>query len=211
MMLNPQHALLNHTNTNAHMQLPTPTQSNYEIYNCRFLPPTISVTSSLALSGHLLQAPGPYKPSPCTSKTRSCGITPSPEVVRDSLPLHYADRSVGGWKSPLSATSSGGNIEDKPEGEMPALGPFYSPTGATTPQEDSGFNSSDPEDTNSSIENIERRAKASIEKLRHILYSVKTRAPENSSSLQGYWRLRKEFCIFFHAHLLINQFLVVFS
>ena len=96
---------------------------------------------------------------------------------------------------------------------MLALEPFYSarqPAGAATPQEDSGFNSLDPEDTSSSIENIERRAKASIEKLRHILYSVKTRTPENSGSSEGYWGFHEGIMHFFPAHLLINQFLVVF-
>lgn len=212
-MLNSQHALLNPTNTNPHTQLPTSTLSNFEIYNCRFLPPTISVSSSLALSGHLLQAPGPYTPSTYTSKTRSCGKTPISEVVRDSLLFNYEDHGSGAWKSPLSVASSGGYVEENFEGEMLALEPFYSagqPAGAATPQEDSVLNSLDPKDTGSNIENIERRAKASIEKLRHILYSVKTRTPENSGPSEGYWGFHEGIMQFFLAHLLIDQFLVVF-
>lgn len=96
---------------------------------------------------------------------------------------------------------------------MLALEPFYSagqPAGAATPQEDSGFNSLDPKDTGSSIEHIERRAKASIEKLRHILYSVKTRTPENSSSSEGFWGFHEGIMQFFLPRLLINQFLLCF-
>jgi small-conductance mechanosensitive channel len=121
--------------------------------NQNFQPPGIPVSSSLALSSSLLQAAGPLKA------------------------LSYAQRArarVSNVTSPASSETC--KDKDKAEEEMPTLAPESDRS--TSPSE----RQEDSEDTSLNLEKIERRAKASIEKLRHILLRVKTRSPEGSNA-----------------------------
>lgn len=195
MLLNPQNALTNHNSAHSFSLSSPSTHPTLELR--RHLPPPVCVSSSLALSGSLLQALGPIQSAPCTPRGRPCDDIAHSEIRYN--PLFKNEDRARGWKTFSNATSSGGHIEERSEEEMPPPTPTpdndpYSPrlqlTGTTTPQGNSPEGDGAVE-TTSSIEIIERRAKASIEKLRHILYTVKTRSPDNSVSSAGFHRFEE--------------------
>lgn len=171
MLLTPQHALFNLSvnPTSAHaVSFPFDQNQNFQ-------PTGIPVSSSLALSSSLLQAAGPLKALSYAQRprARASNITSpaSSEICKDK----YNDQSEPGWHNFVTETNTDYKAEEKFGDEMPTLGPESDRS--TSPSE----RQEDSEDTSLNLDKIERRAKASIEKLRHILLRVKTRSPEGSN------------------------------
>ena len=170
MLLNPQHALFNLPIN------PTLSYTSSSLFdqNHNFHPPNIPISSSLALSSSLLQVARPLKALSYAQRTRARAhnITSptSSEVCKDK----YNDQSSR-WKNSLTTTKIY-KAQENFEEEMPTLAlesELF--TSSREGQEDS-------KDTTLNLEKIECRAKASIEKLRHILLRVKTRSPEDSNT-----------------------------
>ena len=159
MLLNPQHALFNlSVNPTSSYAVSSPLDQNQN-----FQPPGIPVSSSLALSSSLLQAAGPLKALSYAQRARARVSNVTSPASSETCKDKYNDQRA--------ATKT-----DKAEEEMPTLAPESDRS--TSPSE----RQEDSEDTSLNLEKIERRAKASIEKLRHILLRVKTRSPEGSNA-----------------------------
>jgi hypothetical protein len=166
MLLNPQHALFNlSVNPTSSYAVSSPLDQNQN-----FQPPGIPVSSSLALSSSLLQAAGPLKALSYAQRARARVSNVTSPASSETCKDKYNDQRAG-WQDSLTATKT-----DKAEEEMPTLAPESDRS--TSPSE----RQEDSEDTSLNLEKIERRAKASIEKLRHILLRVKTRSPEGSNA-----------------------------
>ncbi|XP_073386742.1 uncharacterized protein [Physcomitrium patens] len=194
-LLNAQLALLDHslaTGATAAASSPpsTSSSSSYAVPPPMFDPyrnlqlPGIPVSSSLALSTSLLQAAGSLEALSYLQRTKTG--THSPASVTQSAhvqsPKNFdvSKRNCNDHNSRRARQSHGtktsGIGEDFGE-EMPSESRKY-----PSPHEHDDFNRKNVEDTALNLEKIEHRAKASIEKLRHILLRVKTRSPKDSSS-----------------------------
>lgn len=171
MLLTPQHASFNH--------YISPTSSSYAIpsifdQNQKFQPPTIPVSSSLALSSSLLQVVGPLKALSYAQRARARASNVTSPTNSDNCKDKYNDQGSRKY-SFVTATKNYKEQEIFGE-EMPRVAQEFDAPNSPCEQRD------DSKDTTLNLEKIERRAKESIEKLRHILLRVKTRSPENSST-----------------------------
>jgi len=171
MLLTPQHVLFNQSiNPTSSYVIPSAYDLNQKFQS----PGIIPVSSSLALSTSLLQAVGPMKALSYAQRvmTRASDVT---SLANSDICKDMFNDQISKQHSFVTTTKNY-KIEENFGEEMPTITLESKMPNSPCEQKD------DSKDTTLNLEKIEERAKASIEKLRHILLRVKTRSPESSNT-----------------------------